>query len=231
MKRIGISVYANRDGTVPGVSEAWIAALRHEYESESFGMSDADPDPFVQFERWFGEAMNSQVDEPNAMVLSTADAAGTPDSRAVLLKSFDDAGFVFFSNYGSKKAADIAASPAVALLFVWLPLHRQVRVQGTAAKIPADRSDDYFSTRPLGARIGAIASPQSREIPGRAWLQSRYDEVSAGADDGLARPDDWGGYLVTPSAFEFWQGRENRLHDRIRYSPAGSGWHRVRLAP
>ena len=194
-------------------------------------MNDADPDPFVQFDRWFAAAMRADVDEPNAMVLSTVDADGAPDSRAVLLKSFDQSGFIFFSNYGSKKAADMTATPTVALLFVWLPLHRQVRIRGTVEKIPASQSDDYFSTRPLGARIGAIASPQSREIPGRSWLQQRFDEVSARASDRLVRPDDWGGYLVTPSAFEFWQGRENRLHDRIRYTRDDAGWSRVRLAP
>ncbi len=221
----------NPFGTVPSVSEPWISALRHEYESESFGMGDADPDPFVQFDRWFTEAMSAAVDEPNAMVLSTVGADGGPDSRAVLLKSFDEAGFVFFSNYRSKKAVDMATTPSVALLFVWLSLHRQVRVQGTVTMISKSQSDDYFSTRPLGARIGAVASPQSREIPGREWLQSRYDEVSAGASDQLARPDDWGGYLVAPRAFEFWQGRENRLHDRIRYARIDAAWSRVRLAP
>ena len=214
-----------------GVSEDWIRALRHDYESEPFGMGDAHPEPMTQFGRWFEEAVSAELDEPNAMVLSTAGPDGKPDARAVLMKSFDASGFVFFSNYGSKKAVDMEHNRWVSLLFVWIPIHRQVRIQGWVERIPAEQSDDYFSTRPLGARIGAVASPQSKEIPSREWLHERFEEVSAGADESLARPTDWGGYQVEPAVVEFWQGRPNRLHDRIRYTRTDRGWVRVRLAP
>ena len=213
------------------MSEAWIQRLRHEYESEPFGIDDAHPDPFVQFDRWFAEAVSAEIEEPNAMVLSTVDPEGAPDSRAVLLKSFDESGFVFFTNYGSRKGESIARRPDVALLFLWLPLHRQVRIRGSADRIAPESSDDYFETRPLGARIGAIASPQSREIPSRQWLADRYREIEQREGDTPRRPPDWGGFVVQPTEIEFWQGRPNRLHDRIRYTRTDRGWTRVRLAP
>ena len=213
------------------MSEDWIQRLRHEYESEPFGMDDAHTDPFTQFDRWFAETLRVGIDEPNAMVLSTVDPDGAPDSRAVLLKSFDESGFVFFTNYGSRKGVSIDRRPQVALLFLWMPLHRQVRIRGSADRIAPELSDDYFQTRPLGARIGAIASPQSKEIPSRQWLADRYREVEESEGDRPRRPPDWGGIIVHPMEFEFWQGRLNRLHDRIRYTRTDRGWTRVRLAP
>jgi pyridoxamine 5'-phosphate oxidase len=219
----------------PGGSVAFVAdriqQLRTDYESTPLALSDTASDPVEQFDRWFSEAIAAEVDEPNAMVLSTVSADGAPSSRAVLLKSFGRDGFVFYTNRSSRKGIEIAANPKVSLLFLWLPLHRQVRVEGTTHAVDDSESDEYFSSRPVDARISAAASPQSSVIESRKWLEDRVASLRASSDRPPARPPAWGGLRVDPSAFEFWQGRPSRLHDRIRYEPTRQGWTRVRLAP
>lgn len=217
-------------GSVADVSDR-IRQLRTDYESAPFAMNDAAPDPLVQFDRWFSEAIAAQVDEPNAMVLSTVGADGAPSSRAVLLKSFDSEGFVFYTNRSSRKGVDIAENPRVGLLFLWLPLHRQVRIEGLAQPVSDAESDEYFSSRPLDARISAAASPQSSVIESREWLEARVAAIRDSSHEAPPRPPEWGGMRVRATAFEFWQGRPNRLHDRIRYERDNGGWRRVRLAP
>ena len=205
--------------------------LRIEYEQLGIDEHDLDPDPFVVFDEWFDGAVAAGISEPNAMALATVSADGQPTARMVLLKEVRDRRFVFFTNYGSRKGVELAANPRVGLLVAWVPLHRQIRIDGVAARIPADESDRYFSLRPPGARVGGAASPQSRVIPDREWLEDRARAIEARYPDGdVPRPEDWGGYAVTPSSFEFWQGRPNRLHDRIRYAYR-DGWVRERLAP
>lgn len=200
---------------------------RIQYESTGIDLSDTDPDPYVQFERWFANAAQDIV-EANAMILSTVGADG-PSARAVLLREVADGRFVFYTNRESRKSADIATDPRVSLLFPWFVLHRQVRIEGIVEPVSDEMSDEYFDSRPVESRAGAIASPQSQPIPSRGWLEARVAEVLESGD--LARPLRWGGYGVMPSVFEFWQGRPNRLHDRIQYSRAGDGWVRERLAP
>jgi pyridoxamine 5'-phosphate oxidase len=208
-----------------------IRRLRTDYESKPLSTAHVADDPIEQFDRWFGEAIAAEVDEPNAMIVSTVGSNGAPSARTVLMKAVDRAGFVFYTNAGSRKGEEIAAEPRVSLLFVWLTLHRQVRVEGTATRVSDAEADSYFESRPIEARISAVASPQSSVIPSRRWLEDRVATLRASGSDPIARPPSWGGYRVTPSTFEFWQGRPNRLHDRIRYEPDGSGWAKVRLAP
>lgn len=209
-----------------------IRAIRTEYEAEGIDVLDVDPDPFAEFDSWFTGAIDAGVDQPNAFVLATVGPHGRPSSRTVLMKDFDHDGFVFFTNYQSRKAADIAANDVVAMLFLWLPLHRQVRIEGRVSTVSAAESDEYFATRPSAARIGAHASPQSQEIPDRTWLEDRVASIGAEHPDGdPPRPPHWGGYRVTPDLFEFWQGRPSRLHDRVLYMPDSTGWKRSRLAP
>ncbi len=193
--------------------------------------ADTAPDPVEQFDRWFSDAIAAEVDEPNAMVLSTVSAEGAPSSRAVLLKSFDKDGFVFYTNRSSRKGIEIAANPKVSLLFLWLPLHRQVRIEGAAQPMDDSESDDYFSSRPVDAQFSAAASPQSSVIESRKWLEDSVASLRASSAHPPPRPPAWGGLRVDPSAFEFWQGRPSRLHDRIRYETSRQGWVRVRLAP
>lgn len=194
-------------------------------------MADTSEDPIEQFDRWFSEAIAADVEEPNAMVASTVSATGAPSARTVLMKSFDADGFVFYTNTESRKAREIDAEPRVSLLFVWLPLHRQIRVDGTAHRVSESESDAYFATRPIDAQIGALASPQSRVIPSRRWLEDRVEELRASTEPPITRPASWGGYRVRPSSFEFWQGRPNRLHDRIYFEADETGWSKMRLAP
>lgn len=200
---------------------------RFQYEAAGIDLTDTDPDPYLQFEQWFANAAEDIV-EANAMILSTAGPDG-PSARAVLLREVRDGGFVFYTNRESRKTADITADPRVSLLFPWFVLHRQVRIEGTVDLVSDEMSDEYFDSRPSESRAGAIASPQSRPILSREWLERRVAAVLESGN--LARPYHWGGYAVTPTLFEFWQGRPNRLHDRIQYSRAGDGWVRERLAP
>lgn len=207
--------------------------LRRNYASRSLDLPDLDGSPFRQFDRWMREAIETQLLEPNAMSLATADASGRPNLRTVLLKGFDERGFVFYTNYESAKAADLAANDRVALMFPWLALERQVVVTGTAAKIGAAESLKYFLSRPRDSQIGAWASRQSSVITTRALLEQKFAEMKARFAQGeIPLPTAWGGYRVTPATFEFWQGRPNRLHDRFLYRKQPEGtWAIERLMP
>lgn len=207
------------------------ATMRVHYDQASLDEASAGTDPIALFRRWFKDASAAGLLEPNAMALATVDAQGRPSLRTVLLKDYDERGFTFYTNYASHKARDIAGNPLVSLLFWWDRLHRQVRIEGPAAKVPAEESDAYFATRPLGSRIGAWASPQSRVIASRAELESREREYAARFGEAVPRPEHWGGYRVRPAMLEFWQGRPNRLHDRLRYRAVDGGWVIERLAP
>ena len=207
--------------------------LRRHYAARSLDRDDLDPDPFAQFDRWMREAIDAQLLEPNAMSLATADAAGRPGLRTVLLKGFDRRGLVFYTNYESAKARDLAANDRVALLFPWLALERQVVVTGRAARIPATESLKYFLSRPRDSQIGAWASRQSEVITTRSLLEQKFAEMKAKFAAGeIPLPTNWGGYRVTPESFEFWQGRPSRLHDRFHYrlKPDGT-WRIERLMP
>jgi pyridoxamine 5'-phosphate oxidase len=213
-----------------------LAELRTEYQREALDEAEVDRDPFRQFARWFDEAVQALLPEPNAMTLATVDERLRPAARIVLLKGFDDAGFVFFTNYRSRKGAELVAHPHATLLFYWTELERQVRIDGVAAKVDAAESDAYFGVRPRASRLGAWASPQSEPVASRAALEARFAAAAAQyerAGDEIPRPPHWGGYRVVPDMFEFWQGRPSRMHDRIRYrrDSASGGWIIDRLAP
>jgi pyridoxamine 5'-phosphate oxidase len=207
--------------------------LRRSYADGSLDLADLQPDPFAQFDAWMRVAIETELLEPNAMALATVSAAGTPSLRVVLLKGFDPRGFVFYTNYHSRKACDIAANPAVALHFSWLPLERQVSVTGRAEKISAAESLKYFLSRPRDSQLGAWASRQSEVITTRSLLEAKFAEMKSKFLKGeVPLPDFWGGYRVTPATFEFWQGRPNRLHDRFRYARQPDGrWTIERLMP
>ena len=195
--------------------------------------ANLDADPFAQFARWLDDALSrDDILEPNAMALATVGKDGHPSARIVLLRGLDQRGLTFFTNYESRKALELGASPAAALLFYWEPLHRQVRIEGDVSRIAPEDSDAYFAQRPRGHRLGAWASPQSRPVADRAELEAaqlKYEAKFEGRD--VDRPPFWGGYRLKPARFEFWQGRLNRLHDRIAYDRAPEGWRIVRLAP
>lgn len=209
-----------------------VADLRRNYCLGSLDGADVDPDPIRQFARWFEEAVRAEVTEPNAMSVATVTAEGRPRARVLLLKGFDARGFTFFTNYASAKGCELAANPAAALCFWWVELERQVRIEGTVTRLDRAESAAYFMSRPLGSRIGAWASQQSRVVADRATLEARFAELEARYADGdVPMPDYWGGYRLTPDRIEFWQGRPSRLHDRIRYRLEQGSWVIERLEP
>ncbi len=199
--------------------------LRVEYESAGLTPADMAENPFDEFRSWMAAAVGHEVAEPNTMMLATANSSGRPSVRAVLLKDFSDQGLLFFTNYDSEKGRDIAVNPQASVAFLWQPLHRQVRISGSIRKADSGVSDAYFDTRPEPARRGAVASPQSQVIP-EDWLGGQAEAVAS-----LRRPANWGGYLLAPDMFEFWQGQPSRLHDRLRYRLADGVWSIDRLAP
>jgi pyridoxamine 5'-phosphate oxidase len=208
-----------------------LARLRNDYALKTLDEREADRDPMKQFGVWMVEAIHAQAPEPTAMTLATADAKGRPSSRIVLLKGVDPRGFVFFTNYESRKGRDLAANPQAALTFLWKELERQVRIEGAVERVTPEESSAYYATRPLGSRIGAWASPQSETIENRAWLEKRWDELARQHGENPPLPPHWGGYRVIPDYLEFWQGRRSRLHDRVAYTKAGAQWKIARLAP
>jgi pyridoxamine 5'-phosphate oxidase len=209
-----------------------LADLRLSYTKAGLTEAYADPDPFRLFEVWMNQALAAGMIEPNAMTLATVDAVGQPDARTVLLKGFDEHGFVFFTNYESRKSRAIEANPKVSLLFYWAELERQIRICGTASRIPESESEAYFASRPAGHQLGAWVSHQSSVIAGREVLEESLASVAKRFEPGpVPRPSYWGGFRVVPHTFEFWQGRPNRLHDRLEYLAAGGSWTRRRLAP
>lgn len=210
-----------------------IADLRREFTHAGLDRDDLDPNPFNQFERWFRQAEQAGLDQPNAMSLATADADGAVSIRTVLLKLFDEDGFVFYTNYGSHKARDIDANPQVALLFPWLLLDRQVKIRGRAQQVSTAESLDYFIRRPRGSQLGAWSSTQSRVVSSRSLLEAEFYKFKEKfLHREIPLPDFWGGYRVAPEAVEFWQGRENRMHDRFRYTrQEEDAWRIERLAP
>jgi pyridoxamine 5'-phosphate oxidase len=210
-----------------------VAALRKDYRLASLDETEVEKHPLQQFEKWWHDATSSQIEEPNAMTLATSTPEGRPSSRIVLLKSFDKDGFTFFTNYESRKGREMETNPQVSLLFFWKELERQVRIDGVVSKAAADVSNEYYNSRPMGSRIGAIASPQSRVIPHRNFLEEQVNIIAAKyVLDAPVRPAYWGGYVVKPLLVEFWQGRSNRLHDRIQYTLTENGeWKIERLAP
>ena len=208
-----------------------IAALRKNYERAELDESASHAQPLAQFEQWLGEAIAGQVPEPNAMTLATVGSDLRPSTRVVLIKAYDARGVVWFTNYQSRKGQELAGNPFAALQFHWVEMERMVRIEGRVEKVSADESDAYFHSRPLGSRMGAIASPQSEVIASRAVLETEMQRLEALHGSAPPRPTHWGGYRLVPDAWQFWQGRRSRLHDRLRYRLVGGQWLRERLAP
>ena len=221
------------DATDLGVPDPNLAGMRQEYMAEGLDAADLDADPIAQFERWLSEVVDAGLPEPNAMVVASVSADCAPSTRMTLLKFVDARGFVFFTNYTSRKAGELTGNEAVSLLFPWHALRRQVIVTGTASRLPAAESAAYFRSRPRGSQLGAWASRQSSVLSTRAELDERFAELAARWPEGtdVPIPDFWGGFVVAPTAVEFWQGRVSRLHDRLKYVRAGGGWALERLAP
>jgi pyridoxamine 5'-phosphate oxidase len=210
-----------------------IADLRVEYSLKTFNESDLLKNPYQQFSTWLNEAIEAKANEPNAMTLATVKPDGFPSARIVLLKGIQENGLVFFTNYDSQKGKELSKNAHVAIVFCWLELQRQVRIEGIARKVSAEESDQYFHSRPQGSQIGAHASPQSSVIENREVLEKRFQELEQlFSKQPIMRPENWGGYLVEPSSFEFWQGRQSRLHDRFLFTQLGGNeWTINRLAP
>ncbi|SMO43512.1 pyridoxamine 5'-phosphate oxidase [Solitalea koreensis] len=208
--------------------------LRQEYSAQSLLETDINKNPFIQFDTWFNEALQSGIIEPNAMTISTSTVAGKPSARVVLLKGFDENGFTFFTNYQSRKGAEIEQNPNVCLSFFWIELQRQIIIEGTVQKVDKEESTRYFQSRPKGSQIGAWASAQSQAITNRSVLEQKWAELEKQYEhsDVLPKPDHWGGFLVNPNFFEFWQGRPSRLHDRLQYTKGTNNeWKIQRVAP
>ncbi|GAB3379171.1 pyridoxamine 5'-phosphate oxidase [Massilia agri] len=215
----------------PAIGQA-VADLRKDYGQASLNETDVMDDPMLQFTQWFEQALKAEVNEPNAMSVSTVDARGRPSSRIVLVKQFDERGFTWYTNYGSRKAEELQDNPYAALLFFWSELERQVRIEGRVERTSTEESDRYFRSRPLKSRLSAIASQQSAPIGSRAELEQNYEQVAQQAGDDPARPENWGGFRLVPERLEFWQGRRSRFHDRIVYERQEDGsWTRQRLQP
>lgn len=207
--------------------------LRTDYRSRELSESEAPDEPLLLFREWLQAAIDADEPEPNAMTLATVDAEGSPSARTVLLKEIEPDAFVFYTNYRSRKARDLEQNPRAALTSLWVGLHRQVRIEGAAERVPAEQSDAYFASRPRGSQLGAWASPQSEEVADRAALERRLAEMEERFRDGeVTRPPHWGGYRLRPDRIEFWQGRRDRMHDRLVFRRAAAGgWSRSRLAP
>jgi pyridoxamine 5'-phosphate oxidase len=207
--------------------------LRVSYQLSALDINDCDEDPFKQFQFWFDQAIKSECDEPNAFVLSSISAKGMPRARVVLLKGIQNNRFVFYTNYQSSKGKELELNRNVSMTFLWLPLQRQVRIEGVVSKVEPSESDAYFQMRPRGSQLGAIASPQSQKVTSRKDLEEMFAKVEEKYRDTaqLDRPENWGGYGITPNYLEFWQGRPNRMHDRIVYDLVNSTWDKYRLAP
>ena len=215
------------------MNEQDIQNLRQDYSSATLTEQEINTDPVKQFDKWFKEALKASVPEPNAMTLATATSDGRPSARIVLLKGYTSDGFVFYTNYLSRKGKELTKNPLAALVFFWESLERQVRIEGTIEKLSREQSEAYFHSRPKGSQIGALASPQSQEISGREILDDKMQQLEAEyADKEVPKPSYWGGYIVKPRLIEFWQGRSSRLHDRIVYKKTDNkNWKIVRLAP
>ena len=234
MQQLGAAMQARRNANPKpaNATGSAVADLRKDYGQASLGDADVLDDPIAQFTRWFDEALRAEVNEPNAMNVATVDAAGKPSSRIVLIKQFDARGFTWFTNYASRKGAELAANPHAAILFFWPELERQIRIEGRVERVEAEESEQYFHTRPLKSRLAALASAQSAPIASRAALEENYEAVAAQYGEQPPRPDNWGGYRLVPEYIEFWQGRRSRFHDRIVYARQADGsWARHRLQP